>query len=59
MATAHMADHSLGAAWYALKATQSTDKSVAAESNWQDEELAPGIRELVLTIREADRFNKI
>jgi SRSO17 transposase len=49
----------LGAAWYALKATQSSDKSVAAERNWQDEELAPGIRELVLTAREADRFNKI
>lgn len=33
VATAHMADHSLGAAWYALKATKSAGKSVAAERN--------------------------
>ena len=33
VATAHMADHSLGAAWYALKAVKNSDKSIDAEEN--------------------------
>ncbi len=45
VATAHMADHSLGAAWYALKATKSAGKSVDAERRWQDKQLVPGVRE--------------
>ena len=59
VATAHMADHSLGAAWYALKAVKNSDKSVDAERKWQNEQLPPEIKELVLTAREADRFKKI
>ena len=59
VATAHMADHSLGAAWYALKAVKNSDKSVDAERKWQNEQLSPEIKELVLTAREADRFKKI
>jgi hypothetical protein len=53
VATAHMADHSLGAAWYALKAVKSAGRSVDAERRWQDAQLPPGIRELVLTARKS------
>jgi hypothetical protein len=59
VATAHMADHSLGAAWYALKAVKSAGGSVDGEKKWQNEQLPPEIRELVLTAREAQRFKKI
>lgn len=59
VATAHMADHSLGAAWYALKAVKNSDKSVDAERKWQNEQLPPEIKELVLTAREAKRFQMI
>jgi hypothetical protein len=31
VATAHIADHSLGAAWYALKAVKSAGKSIGEE----------------------------
>jgi hypothetical protein len=51
VATAHMADHSLGAAIYALKAVKFADKSVDAERKWQNEQLPSEIRELVLTTR--------
>ncbi len=49
VATAHMADHSLGAALYALKAVKNAGKSVDAERKWQKEQLSSEIRELVLT----------
>lgn len=52
VATAHMADHSLGAAWYALKAVKSTGGSIDKERKWQDEQLPFRIRELVLTARK-------
>ena len=52
VATAHMADHSLGAAWYALKAVKNAGKSIEAERKWQDEQLPLEIRELVLTARK-------
>lgn len=55
-ATAHMADHSLGAAWYALKAVRSAGGSVDAEREWQREHLSPEIRELVLS---AERYRFI
>jgi hypothetical protein len=51
VATAHMADHSLGAAWYALKAVKNAGKSIDAERKWQDEQLPPEIKELVLSAR--------
>jgi hypothetical protein len=51
VATAHMADHSLGAAWYALKAAKYAGKSVDAERRWQDEQLLPEIKDLILTAR--------
>jgi len=59
VATAHMADHSLGPAWYAFKAVKSAGKSVDAERKWQDEQLPPEIKELVLSAREVDKFKKI
>ena len=48
VATAHMADHSLGAALYALKAVKNAGKSVDAERKWQNEQLPSEIMELVL-----------
>jgi hypothetical protein len=49
VATAHMADHSLGAAFYALKAIANAGKSIETERKWQDEQLPPEIKEIVLT----------
>ncbi len=51
-ATAHMADHSMGAALYALKAVKIAGKSIEAERKWQYKQLQklpPEIAELVLT----------
>ena len=49
VATAHMADHSLGAALYALKAVKNAGQSVDAERKSQNEQLPSEIKELVLT----------
>lgn len=49
VATAHMADHSLGAALYALKAVKNAGKSVDAKRKWQNKQLPSEIMELVLT----------
>ena len=51
-ATAHMADHSLGAALYALKAAKSAGKSVEEEEEWQDDQLPAEVKELVITAKE-------
>ena len=51
VATAHMADHSLGAAWYALKAVKNAGKSIETERNWQNKQLPSEIKELVLSAR--------
>lgn len=56
VATAHMADHSLGSAQYALKAVENTGKSVDAERKWQNEQLPAEIKDLVLSARNAERF---
>ena len=53
VATAHMADHSLGSAWCALKAVKSAGKSIDEEREWQDKHLPPDIRDLVLTARKS------
>ncbi len=58
-ATAHMADHSLGSALYALKAVKSAGGSVAAERKWQNEQLPSGIKELVLTTAKRGYIEKI
>ncbi|MFX1457614.1 MAG: putative immunity protein [Promethearchaeota archaeon] len=51
VATAHMSDHSLGAALYALKAVSSVGKSIDLERKWQNEQLPNEIMDLVLTSR--------
>ncbi|MBI9106823.1 MAG: hypothetical protein JEZ04_08755 [Spirochaetales bacterium] len=51
-ATAHMADHSLIAAVYALKAVKQAGESVDAERKWQNNQLPPEISDLVLTARQ-------
>jgi hypothetical protein len=56
VATAHMADHSLGAAWYALKAVKNAGKSIDVERKWQDEQLPSEIKELVLTARKSRKI---
>jgi hypothetical protein len=56
VATAHMADHSLGAAWYALKAVKRAGKSTDAERTWQDGQLPPEIKDLVLTARKSRKI---
>ena len=50
-ATAHMADHSLGAALYALKAVKTAGRSIESVRKWQNEQLSSDIRELVLSSR--------
>jgi hypothetical protein len=49
VATAHMADHSLGAALYALKAVKNAGKSVDEEKGWQNKRLPSEIADLALT----------
>lgn len=51
-ATAHMADHSLGAANYALKAIKAAGKLIEEERAWQDAQLPAEIKELVLSARK-------
>jgi nucleotide-binding universal stress UspA family protein len=51
VATAHMADHSLRAADYALKAVKISGQSVDEERKWQDEQLPADIKDLVLSAR--------
>lgn len=46
VATAHMADHSLGGAFYALKAVKAANKNLKKERDWQLKalsKLSPGI----------------
>lgn len=51
-ATAHMADHSLGGAIYALVAVKHAGGSVHNERTWQNEQLPPEINDIVLEGRE-------
>ena len=51
VATAHMADHSLRAALYALKAAKHAGRPVALERAWQNRQLPPEVRDLVLSSR--------
>ena len=53
VATAHMADHSMGAALYALRAINLAGRSVEKEKAWQIKQLlklAPELSELVLSV---------
>jgi uncharacterized protein GlcG (DUF336 family) len=51
VATAHMADHSLRAAEYALKAIKLANKSIYIERKFQDKHLSLNITELILSAR--------
>jgi hypothetical protein len=50
VATAHMADHSLGAALYALKAVRHAGKSIEAERKWQNEQIQQLPSEIVALV---------
>jgi len=50
-ATAHMADHSLGAAEYALKAVKYAGGSVNEEKAWQEAHLPEDIKDLIISAR--------
>ena len=55
VSTAHMADHSVGAALYALKTVKYAGKSVDEERAWQDEQmenLPPQIKQLLIEFRD-------
>jgi len=52
VATAHMADHALGPALYALRALQTAGKAPGKERDWQNSQLPEGIREMVLSARQ-------
>jgi hypothetical protein len=56
VATAHMADHSLRAAQYALKAVKLADKSSDKERKRQDKNLSPDIVDLVLSTRDKQKI---
>jgi hypothetical protein len=47
-----MADHSLGAALYALKALKSAEKPIDAERRWQNNRLPAAVKKLVISARE-------
>ena len=49
VATAHMADHSLGSALYALKATKIAGNSIDQERKWQNDQLPLQVRELIVS----------
>lgn len=65
VATAHMADHSLGGPLYALKAVKCADGSIDEERKWQKEQLQQlqlpsEVMELVLiTLMEKEKAFKI
>lgn len=56
VATAHMADHALGAALYAIKAVKNAGESIDEERKWQEAQLPPGIKDLVLSAMKAEKF---
>jgi hypothetical protein len=51
VATAHMPDHAPAAAEYALKALACKGESIDGERKWQNEQLPPEIKKLVLSSR--------
>ena len=49
VATAHMADHCLSAATYALKALKLRGASIKEEREWQNSQLTDQIKEMILS----------
>jgi hypothetical protein len=56
VATAHMADHSLGSAWYVLKAVKNAGESIKAEEKWQNNLLPKEVRGLIISARGNKKF---
>ena len=56
VATAHMADHSLVAAWYALKAVKIVGKSIDTERAWQHKQLPIEIKETCLICKGSEKI---
>jgi hypothetical protein len=54
-----MADHSLGAAVYALRAVEAAGGEVAIEQACQIERLPDEVRDLVLSALESGRFRRL
>ena len=52
VAVAHMADHAIGSAEYALSALTCKGKAIDSEREWQNDQLPLDIKILVLTARE-------
>jgi len=52
VATAHMADHSMGGAVYAIKAVNCAGKSMEEEQNWQMEQLPMEVKDFVLEVMQ-------
>ncbi|HNR65575.1 MAG TPA: hypothetical protein PKJ95_04700 [Atribacterota bacterium] len=52
VATAHMADHSIGAALYARRAIKFTGKSEDTERQWQIEQIPREIKSIIITMME-------
>ena len=48
VATAHMADHSMGTIYYGLKAIKINGGSIDSELNWEIEQIPSEIKELVI-----------
>lgn len=52
VATAHMADHSMGGALYAIKAVNCAGKSMDEERSWQKAQLPSEVRDFVLEVMQ-------
>ncbi|HYE20505.1 MAG TPA: hypothetical protein VEA69_18805 [Tepidisphaeraceae bacterium] len=59
VATAHFAEHSLGAVVYGLKAVAAAGGDVAAERAWQIGRLPADVRELVTSALAGERFRRV
>jgi hypothetical protein len=51
-ATAHMADHSIGAALYSLKAFRIAGRPVEDERKWQNEQLPEDLKDFIISARK-------
>jgi hypothetical protein len=58
VATAHMADHCLGASLYARKAVEAAGASADAERAWQVEQLPEEVRELIVSALDRRRTRR-
>jgi hypothetical protein len=58
VATAHMADHCLGASLYSLKSAEAAGLSADVERAWQVEQLPVEVRELVVSALGSRRPNE-